>query len=65
MTFVEALEFFMLRRSKMPVINMTGLNTQVAPMDAIESILVDHQGGFINHVEALSIINAIVCEWRQ
>jgi len=49
----------------MPVINMTGLNTQAAPMDAIESILVDHQGGFINHVEALSIINAIVCEWRQ
>lgn len=49
----------------MSVIDMSGLNTQIAPMDAIESILQDHHEGCLNHIEALSIINAIVCEWRQ
>ena len=48
----------------MPVIDMAGLDTQQAPMDSIESVLADYQGGFTNSVETLSIINAIVTEWR-
>lgn len=49
----------------MPVIDMTGLNTQSAPMDAISVILGDHYNGFINSTEAMGIINAIAIEWRQ
>lgn len=48
----------------MPAIDMTGLDTQRAPMDSIESVLTDYNGGFTNSVETLSIINAIVTEWR-
>jgi len=48
----------------MPVIDMAGLDTQRAPMEGIESVLADYQGGFTNSVETLSIINAIVTEWR-
>jgi len=49
----------------MSVINMTGLNTQSAPMDAVESILKDYYDNCINSKEAIVIINAIVTEWRQ
>ena len=49
----------------MPTIDMTGLNTQTAPMDAVAEILNDYHGGFINSIEAMSIINAITVEWRQ
>ncbi len=48
----------------MPVIDLAGLDTQRAPMDAIESVLADYNGGFTNSVETLSIVNAIVTEWR-
>ena len=48
----------------MPAIDMSGLDTQRAPMDAIESVVADYNGGFTNSVETLSIINAIVTEWR-
>lgn len=49
----------------MPVIDMTGLDTQRAPMDAISEVLNDYHGNFINSVEALGIINAVAVEWRQ
>lgn len=48
----------------MPAIDMTGLNTQVAPMKAIDEVLNDYAGGFINSKEALGIIDAINCEWK-
>lgn len=48
----------------MPVIDMTGFDTQLAPMKAIDEVLTDLDGGFINNKEALGIINAIVCEWK-
>jgi hypothetical protein len=51
-------------RFAMPVIDMTGLDTQSAPMKAIHEVLNDHYNGFINPKEALGIINAIACEWR-
>lgn len=49
----------------MPVIDMAGLNTQIAPMDAVMSVLGDYQNGFTTSVETLDVINAIVAEWRQ
>lgn len=49
----------------MPVIDMTGLNTQSAPMAAIEEVLKDHFNGFTSSAETLNIINAISIEWRQ
>jgi hypothetical protein len=49
----------------MPVIDMTGFDTQLAPMKAIDEVLTDLYGGFINNKEALGIINAIVCEWKH
>ena len=48
----------------MPVIDMTGLQTQIAPMNAIHEVLNDYTNGFINSKEALGIINAIACEWK-
>lgn len=48
----------------MPVIDMTGLDTQLAPMKAIDEVLNDYAGGFINGKEALGIIDAINCEWK-
>lgn len=48
----------------MPTIDMDGLNTQSAPMDAIAEVMNDYHGGFTNSVETLAIINAIVSEWR-
>lgn len=49
----------------MPVIDLAGFDTQVAPMGAIAEVLNDYHGGFTNSVETLSIVNAIVAEWRQ
>jgi hypothetical protein len=51
-------------RFAMPVIDMTGFDTQLAPMKAIDEVLTDLDGGFINNREAIGIINAIVCEWK-
>jgi hypothetical protein len=52
-------------RTSMPVIDLTGFDTQSAPMGAIAEVLNDYHGGFTNSVETLSIVNAIVTEWRQ
>lgn len=49
----------------MPTIDMTGLDTQSAPMAAVHEVLNDHYNGFINSTEAMGIINAIAIEWRQ
>lgn len=43
---------------------MTGFDTQIAPMAAINEVLNDYAGGFINSKEALGIIDAINCEWK-
>jgi len=48
----------------MPVINMKGLDTQREPMNAIDEVLKDFYGDFINSREAIEIINAIMCEWK-
>ncbi len=48
----------------MPAIDMTGLDTQIAPMKAIGEVLNDYAGGFINGKEALGLIDAISCEWK-
>ena len=49
----------------MAVIDMTGFDTQANPMAAIESIIEDCNGGFLSAKEAVTIINAVVTEWRQ
>lgn len=52
-------------RTSMPVIDLTGIDTQLAPMYGIEEVLRDYRGGFASGVETLNIISAIVTEWRQ
>jgi hypothetical protein len=52
-------------RFAMPVIDMTGLDTQIAPMKAIDEILTDYYEGSINSREAIEIINAINYEWKH
>jgi hypothetical protein len=51
--------------TSMPVIDLTGIDTQLAPMVGIAEVLNDYRGGFASGVETLSIIEAIVTEWRQ
>ena len=46
-------------------IDLKGLDTQLAPMAAIEEITKDYQGEFINSKMAMMYISAIVHEWRQ
>lgn len=46
-------------------INLEGLNTQTAPVDAIAEIVEDVKGGFVNPLTALNYIEAIIIEWRQ
>lgn len=50
--------------TKMPTINLSGFNTQVAPMKAIDEILRDYYEGSVNSREAMEYINAINCEWK-
>ena len=50
--------------TNMPVINMSGFDTQKEPMKAIDEVLQDFYGDFINSREAIEIINAIMCEWK-
>jgi len=49
----------------MPVIDLAGLDTQLAPMAAIHEVLTDYGNGFTSGVETLNIISAVVTEWRQ
>ena len=46
------------------IIDMTGLDTQTAPMDAIAEVLNDYHGGFTNAIETVALVNAITTEWR-
>lgn len=48
----------------MPAINMSGLDTQTAPMGAVEDVVKDYVGGFLTATEAIDIVTAIVHEWR-
>ncbi len=48
----------------MPVIDLAGFDTQQEPMSAIAEVLNDYRGGFTNSVETISVIEAIVSEWR-
>lgn len=48
----------------MPAIDMSGLDTQTKPMDAICEVLNDYHEGFISPLEAVGVINAIATEWR-
>jgi hypothetical protein len=49
----------------MPVIDLTGLDTQVEAMSAISEVMGDYRRGFASGIETLSIIEAICIEWRQ
>mgnify|MGYP006921282247 CR=1 FL=1 len=49
----------------MPVIDMTGLNTQQAPMKAIDEILKEYHQGFLSGPEAINIITAISIEYHH
>ena len=46
------------------IIDLNGFDTQQEPMSAIAEVLNDYNGGFINAIETVSIVNAIVSEWR-
>lgn len=48
----------------MPVIDMGGLNTQAAPVDAIECVLEDFEAGHITGSEFAVIVRDIITEWR-
>jgi hypothetical protein len=48
-----------------PVIDLTGLDTQLEAMSAVSEIVGDYRRGFASGIEALSIIEAICIEWRQ
>ena len=52
-------------RISMPVIDLTGLDTQLEAMSAVSEIVGDYRRGFASGIEALSIIEAICIEWRQ
>jgi hypothetical protein len=49
----------------MPVIDMTGLDTQLAPMKAIDEILSDYANGFVSGKEALTLIDIVNYEWKH
>lgn len=49
----------------MPVIDMIGLDTQSAPMAAIEEALKDHFNGFTSPAETINLITAISVEWAH
>jgi hypothetical protein len=49
----------------MPKIDLTDLDTQIAPMEAISQILKDFHGGFTSSIETLEIINAVTYEWNH
>lgn len=49
----------------MPVIDMSGLDTQSAPMKAIDNILKEYHQGFLSGIETLNAITAISIEWHQ
>ena len=49
----------------MPVIDMTGLNTQQAPMKAIDDILKEYHQGVLSGIEALNIISVISIEYHH
>jgi hypothetical protein len=48
----------------MPVIDLSGFDTQLAPMDAIAEALNDYHNGFTSSIETLGIISAITTEWK-
>lgn len=49
----------------MPTIDLTGFNTQSAPMAAIAEVLTDYYEGSVNSREAMEYINAITIEWSH
>lgn len=49
----------------MPVIDMSGLDTQSAPMKAIDDVLKEYHQGFLSGIETLNVITAISIEWHQ
>jgi len=48
----------------MPVIDLSGFDTQHDALSAIAEVLNDYHNGFTNAVETVSVVNAIVSEWR-
>jgi hypothetical protein len=61
---VNVLSLLVVLLTSMPVLDMAGLDTQTAPMDAIAEVLNDYHGGFTNAVETVALVNAITTEWR-
>jgi hypothetical protein len=51
--------------TNMPVIDMTGLNTQQAPMKAIDDVLKEYHQGFLSGPETINIITAISIEYHH
>lgn len=50
--------------TNLAILDLTGFDTQSAPMSAIAEVLNDYHGGFNNAVETVALVNAIVTEWR-
>lgn len=48
----------------MPVIDMSGFDTQTQPMYAVEDVVKDYVGRFLTAAETVDIVTAIVHEWR-
>ena len=49
----------------MPSINLSGFDTQSAPMAAIAEIISDCYNGHVSPKMAIDYINAVCCEWSQ
>jgi hypothetical protein len=48
-----------------PVIDTTGLDTQLAPMKAVDDILKEYHQGVLSGIEALNIISVISIEYHH
>lgn len=49
----------------MPVLDMSGFDTQQAPMKAIDDVLKEYSQGFLSGVETLNAITAISIEYHH
>ena len=49
----------------MASIDMTGLDTQRAPMKAVDDILKEYHQGFLSGIETLNAITAISIEYHH
>lgn len=48
----------------MPILEMSGFDTQHDAMAAIDMVVEDYEGGFISGIEFIHAVKAINVEWK-